>query len=76
MRTVHTCAPSPIVCNFAVRTLAGPQHRVIKIADFGVSRILGGQADMAASIVGTPHILSPELCQGLAYDQKSDIWVS
>lgn len=33
------------------------------------------QADMAATIVGTPHYLSPELCQGQAYDHKSDIWV-
>ena len=31
---------------------------------------------MAATIVGTPHYLSPELCQGQPYDHKSDIWVS
>ena len=31
---------------------------------------------MAATIVGTPHYLSPELCQGQSYDHKSDIWVS
>lgn len=30
---------------------------------------------MAATIVGTPHYLSPELCQGQPYDHKSDIWV-
>ena len=30
---------------------------------------------MAATIVGTPHYLSPELCQGQSYDHKSDIWV-
>ena len=26
------------------------------------------------SSAGTPHYLSPEVCQGQKYDQKSDIW--
>jgi serine/threonine protein kinase len=50
--------------------------QVIKLGDFGIAKVLGSQADMAATIVGTPHTLSPELVQGQPYDQKSDVWVS
>lgn len=53
---------------------SGHSNRVIKLADFGIAKVLGSQADMAASIIGTPHYLSPELCQGQQYDHKSDIW--
>jgi serine/threonine protein kinase len=27
-----------------------------------------------STLAGTPHYLSPEVCQGQRYDQKSDIW--
>jgi len=42
--------------------------------DFGIAKVLGSQQDMAATLVGTPHSLSPELVQGQPYDQKSDVW--
>ena len=29
---------------------------------------------LACSCAGTPHYLSPEVCQGQRYDQKSDMW--
>jgi len=27
-----------------------------------------------AQVIGTPYYLSPELCEGQAYNHKSDIW--
>ena len=54
--------------------LSGPQQRTIKLGDFGIAKVLGSQAEMANTVVGTPHYLSPELCQGQVYDQKSDVW--
>lgn len=47
-----------------------------KLADFGVARILettqtqGG----AATVIGTPHYFSPELCRGETYDERADAW--
>lgn len=25
-------------------------------------------------MIGTPYYISPELCQGVSYDEKSDVW--
>lgn len=67
-------------CNILHRDLktdniltSGIDNRVMKLADFGIAKVIGGDA-MAATIVGTPYSLSPELVQGQSYDTKSDIW--
>ncbi len=46
----------------------------IKLGDFGVAKILESSAQRAETIIGTPHYYSPEMCKGLNYDYKSDIW--
>ncbi|CAE7938502.1 NEK5, partial [Symbiodinium sp. KB8] len=46
----------------------------VKIGDLGVARLLGTQSQFAKTCVGTPYYLSPELCQGHAYNAKSDLW--
>jgi NIMA (never in mitosis gene a)-related kinase len=47
----------------------------IKLGDFGISKKLENSMDMANSGVGTPFYLSPEICQGLSYSFKTDIWM-
>ncbi|XP_012582104.1 PREDICTED: serine/threonine-protein kinase Nek8 isoform X2 [Condylura cristata] len=50
------------------------KHRmVVKIGDFGISKILSSKSK-AYTVVGTPCYISPELCEGKPYNQKSDIW--
>ena len=45
----------------------------VKMGDFGISKILASKSQ-AHSVVGTPCYISPELCEGKSYNQKSDIW--
>lgn len=46
---------------------------VVKIGDFGISKILSSKSK-AFSVIGTPSYISPELCQNQPYNQKTDIW--
>ncbi|GLH03286.1 Eukaryotic translation initiation factor 2-alpha kinase [Gryllus bimaculatus] len=48
-------------------------YKMIKIGDFGISKILASKSK-ANTVVGTPCYMSPELCQGRPYNNKSDIW--
>ncbi len=37
---------------------------VLKLGDFGISKVLSSDADMARTVIGTPYYLSPEICEG------------
>ncbi len=47
---------------------------VIKLADFGISKILEHTQHLASTVIGTPYYLSPEACSSSGYSFKSDIW--
>jgi len=48
---------------------------LLKLGDFGVSKASNVEATMMGrSIVGTPHYLSPEMCDNKPYGKKSDMW--
>uniref|UniRef100_A0A8C6NH13 Serine/threonine-protein kinase Nek8 n=1 Tax=Nothobranchius furzeri TaxID=105023 RepID=A0A8C6NH13_NOTFU len=53
--------------------LLDKHQMIIKIGDFGISKILVSKSK-AYTVVGTPCYISPELCEGKPYNQKSDIW--
>lgn len=46
----------------------------IKLGDFGISKILNSENDLANTFIGTPYYLAPELCENKGYNQKSDVW--
>jgi serine/threonine protein kinase len=46
---------------------------VIKISDFGMSRILTPTSTI--STCGTPAYMAPEIWRGRRYDIKTDIWL-
>jgi NIMA (never in mitosis gene a)-related kinase len=50
------------------------KRNVIKVGDFGISKVLSSKITSAHTIVGTPCYISPEICEGKRYNKKSDIW--
>ncbi|CAG5117686.1 unnamed protein product [Candidula unifasciata] len=47
---------------------------VVKIGDFGISKMMGSANKGAQTVLGTPYYISPEMCEGKQYSFKSDIW--
>ncbi|KAL3997880.1 Serine/threonine-protein kinase nekl-2 [Acanthocheilonema viteae] len=53
--------------------LLNKKRTIVKLSDFGISKELSTRS-LASTIIGTPNYLSPEICEGRAYNQKSDLW--
>ena len=49
------------------------KNNLIKIGDLGVAKLLQTNTK-ANTYIGTPYYLSPEVCEGKAYNSKSDVW--
>jgi len=47
---------------------------IAKLGDFGCSRPLSAHTDFAATCIGTPFYLAPELIAGTGYDSRVDVW--
>lgn len=50
------------------------KNNMVKIGDFGISRILMGTTDIATTFTGTPYFMAPEILKHEGYNSKSDIW--
>ncbi|XGW19498.1 hypothetical protein V3C99_003390 [Haemonchus contortus] len=53
--------------------LLNRKKTLVKLSDFGISKELTTRS-LASTVIGTPNYLSPEICEGRAYNQKSDLW--
>lgn len=65
--------PSNIMLQMGVDTAGS----VVKVLDFGLAKILNETESTAAATVGfagTPFYMSPEQCQGLPVDARSDLY--
>lgn len=47
---------------------------VVKLGDFGVAKVLTASEVCAATRIGTPQCVPPELCENHPYDFKADVW--
>jgi len=46
----------------------------VKLADFGIAKVLQDQTSFARTFCGTPYYLSPDTCQKQPYAYASDMW--
>lgn len=47
---------------------------IVKLGDFGISKVLEDYEAIAQTQIGTPYYLSPEICDSRPYGRPSDIW--
>ncbi|CAG0889811.1 unnamed protein product [Darwinula stevensoni] len=50
------------------------KNGIVKVGDFGISKMLTTRQGGANTVLGTPYYISPEMCEEKQYDEKSDIW--
>lgn len=46
----------------------------VKVADFGLAKILGGEGQMMFTTCGTPGYVAPEVLKNKGYDRQVDVW--
>ena len=49
-------------------------HGQLKLADFGLSKVLGSESDACSTLVGSPMYMAPELCAREPYRFPADVW--
>ena len=79
---VHRDLKPDNVVLLETKTSDGQQYEVVKILDFGISKLLRGENELGAlksltqdgTVLGTPHYMSPENIVGDPIDHRADLY--
>ena len=52
----------------------GGGELVVKLGDFGISKVMQASCQLAQTQCGTPLYMSPEICRGHGYARAADVW--
>eukprot|EP01064_Diplonema_japonicum_P036719 TRINITY_DN834_c1_g1_i1.p1 TRINITY_DN834_c1_g1~~TRINITY_DN834_c1_g1_i1.p1 ORF type:complete len:670 (+),score=171.48 TRINITY_DN834_c1_g1_i1:46-2010(+) len=58
----------------AANCFLSSDHNDILLGDFGIAKVLSHTMSVAQTIIGSPCNMSPEVIEGKAYNQASDVW--
>eukprot|EP01059_Diplonema_ambulator_P002014 TRINITY_DN1164_c2_g1_i3.p1 TRINITY_DN1164_c2_g1~~TRINITY_DN1164_c2_g1_i3.p1 ORF type:complete len:642 (+),score=204.98 TRINITY_DN1164_c2_g1_i3:65-1927(+) len=58
----------------AANCFLSSDHNDILLGDFGIAKVLSHTMAVAQTIIGSPCNMSPEVIEGKAYNQASDVW--
>eukprot|EP00927_Polykrikos_kofoidii_P082896 TRINITY_DN8362_c0_g1_i1.p1 TRINITY_DN8362_c0_g1~~TRINITY_DN8362_c0_g1_i1.p1 ORF type:complete len:1015 (+),score=208.26 TRINITY_DN8362_c0_g1_i1:139-3183(+) len=47
---------------------------VVKLGDFGIAKVLDCTGGQVETMIGTPTYMPPEVCNGMPYGIKADVW--
>lgn len=49
-------------------------HCVVKLGDFGLAKVVAGEAAFTQTVLGTPYYMAPEQVAREQYNTKCDVW--
>ncbi|KAL1527768.1 hypothetical protein AB1Y20_009153 [Prymnesium parvum] len=70
----HMHANSIIHRDLKAHNIFLTSRNIVKVGDFGISKVLDGTSVLAKTAVGTPYYLAPEVINGEPYGCKADVW--
>lgn len=74
MSYLHSRNPPIVHRDLKSANILLDDHYHVRIADFGLSRILEEGGRTLTKVVGTPQWMAPESLRGESYDSKADVF--
>jgi serine/threonine-protein kinase CTR1 len=74
MHYLHSCDPIIVHRDLKSPNLLVDKHWMVKVCDFGLSRMKNQTFLSSKSNAGTPEWMAPEVLRNEPNDEKSDIW--